>query len=146
LIEKEALAKIDESIQETIEARHLSISIGEASTTTKTSMVSSPLGILQENFVDFERNITCISSKLLREMSYDGQGIGKRSQGIIIPIVAKPRVKHEGLIFSCAKDKAMINKITFVKAKNEVYLAFSIGERATMNEYGSTLPLHAFFL
>jgi hypothetical protein len=30
-------------------------------------------------------------------MGYDGQGIGKRRQGILIPIVVEQRVKHEGL-------------------------------------------------
>jgi hypothetical protein len=50
-------------------------------------------------------------------MGYDGQGIGKRRQGILSPIVATPWVKHEGLGFNGRGENPMTMKTTFVKEK-----------------------------
>jgi len=62
----------------------------EASTMMKLSMVKSPSKTLLEDiFSDFEKKIASISSKLMRKMGYDGPGIGKEGEGILIPIVAK---------------------------------------------------------
>jgi hypothetical protein len=95
---EEALEKYKSVVQETKEAKPPSISIVEANTMTKTTLVSSPsLDISQENFGEFENHTRGIGSKLLRNMGYDGQGLGKRRQGIISPIVVTLRVKHEGL-------------------------------------------------
>lgn len=55
-------------------------------------------------------------------MGYNGQGLDKRSQGIITPIVVEVRVNHEGLGFGGTNEKAIATKITFVKAKDVVDL------------------------
>jgi hypothetical protein len=68
---------------------------------TETTLVISPsLDFFQEHFVDFEKHTRGIGSKLLKCLGYDGQGIGKRRQGIISTIVATLWVKHEGLGFN----------------------------------------------
>jgi hypothetical protein len=73
------LEKIQEIVQETKEAEPPSIAIVEASTMTKTTLLSSPsLEFSQDNFGEFEKHTRGIGSKLLRHMGYDGQGIGKR--------------------------------------------------------------------
>jgi hypothetical protein len=51
-------------------------------------MVKSSSKILsQEFFGDFENHTRGINSKFMRKMGYDGQGIGRECQGIVIPIV-----------------------------------------------------------
>jgi hypothetical protein len=75
-------------------------------------------------------------------MGYEGQGLGKRRQGFIIPIVAKLRAKHEGLGFNGRKENATYNTTIFVKEKAATYLSFLLKERETSNEGGKTLPLH----
>lgn len=64
----------------------------------RSTVSSISISISQENFDDFIKNIKGIISKLMRKMVYDGQGIGKRSQGVIKSIVAKHRNrdKNEG--------------------------------------------------
>jgi tuftelin-interacting protein 11 len=63
-------------------------------------MVNSPSKTLpHETFDDFEKNTRGIGSKLMRQMGYDGQGLGKEGEGIVIPIVSQQRPKHEGLGF-----------------------------------------------
>jgi tuftelin-interacting protein 11 len=70
-------------------------------------LVSSPsIEISLENIGDFEKHTKGIGSKILRKMGYDGQGLGKRSQGIISPIVATQRAKHEGLGFDGISGKS----------------------------------------
>jgi hypothetical protein len=67
----------------------------------ETNMVRSPsLDLFQETFDHFEKHTRGIGSKLLRQMGYDRQGLGKRRQGILSAIVAKPRAKHEVLRFN----------------------------------------------
>jgi hypothetical protein len=83
-----------------------------------------------------------IGLKLLRQMGYDGQGIGKRRQGILSPIVATSRVKHEGLGFDGRGENPMTMKTTFVKVKDMAELAYSFEESEIVKEEGSTLPLH----
>lgn len=75
-------------------------------------------------------------------MGYDGQGLGKRRQGILSHIVVTPWAKHEGLGFDGENEKATNNKITFVKAKNMVELACSSEGRATIDEGGNPLPFY----
>jgi hypothetical protein len=72
-------------------------------------------------------------------MGYDGQGLGKRRKGILISIVAAPKVKHEGLGFHSEGGNTISMNITFVKAKNMENLACSSEGRATTSEGGSPL-------
>jgi hypothetical protein len=70
----------------------------EANTMMESSLVKLPFKTLpQETFGDFEKHTRGIDSKLMRQMGYDGQGLGKEGQGILIPIVTQQRPKHEGL-------------------------------------------------
>ena len=86
---------------------------------TTTSMVISPsLDISQNHLSDFENHTSGIISKLLREVGYYGQGIRNISQVILRLIVAKMRVKHEGLKFDGKEEKAMNTKTKFVKEKS----------------------------
>jgi hypothetical protein len=71
----------------------------------------------QETFGDFEKNTRGIGSKIMRKMGYDGQGILKESQWILIPIVAQHRPKHEGPRFSRQEASASLAQTTFVKAR-----------------------------
>jgi hypothetical protein len=105
-------------------------------------LVSSPsIDISLENIGDFEKHTRGIGSKLLRKMGYDGQGIGKRRQGILSPIVATPWVKHEGLGFDGRVENPMTMKTIFVKDKDMSELAFSSREgETTISEGGIPLP------
>jgi hypothetical protein len=51
-------------------------------------------------------------------MGYNGQGVGKRRQGILSPIIATLWVKHVGLGFDGRGSKPMTMKTTFLKAKD----------------------------
>jgi hypothetical protein len=109
---EEALKKLEAAIQETKQAP--SISNAEASTmTTDANMVNSP----SKTLGDFEKHTRGIGSKLMRQMGYDGQGLGKEGQGIVIPIVAQQRPKHEGLGFSGQEANTSATQTTFVKAR-----------------------------
>jgi hypothetical protein len=68
-------------------------------------------------------------------MGYDGQGIGKRTQGILIPIIDTPWVKHKGLCFDGILENSMTMKTTFVKDKDMSKLAFSLEERTVIQEW-----------
>lgn len=97
---------------------------------TETTLVSSTsIGISQEKFSESKENTIGIGSKLLRQISYDGEGLGKRIQGILSPIVATPWVKHEGLGFGGIMENYMSMKTTFVKEKDMKELACSSGEK-----------------
>ena len=70
----------------------------------KTSIVRSPSKdvsqfILEDPFGNFEKHTKDIDSKLMKQLAYNGEGLGKRSQGIINPILVEHRVKHEILGF-----------------------------------------------
>jgi hypothetical protein len=47
-------------------------------------------------------------------MGYDGKGVGKGIQGILSPIVAAQRAKHEGIGFNGRVENPMSSKTTFV--------------------------------
>jgi hypothetical protein len=110
-MKEEALKKLEAVVQETKQAP--SIATTEASTMTEENMVNSPSNTLG----DFEKHTRGIGSKLMRKMGYDGQGIGKEGQGILIPIVAQQRPKHEGLGFSGQEANTSATQTTFVKAR-----------------------------
>jgi hypothetical protein len=123
-----ALAKL-QVVQETKEADKPFIAHVVANTITETSMVSSPsIDLSQEHLGEFEKHTKGIHSKLLRQMGYNGQGLGKRSQEIISTIIAEPRVKHEGLGFCGTEEKAISTKVTLAKEKNVADLACSSKE------------------
>jgi tuftelin-interacting protein 11 len=79
--------------------------------------------------VNFENHTKGIGSKLLRKMGYDGQGLGKRRQGILSPIVATPWVKHEGLGFDGRVENPMTMKTIFVKEKDMKRVGLLIREK-----------------
>jgi hypothetical protein len=90
-------------------------------------MASSPSSyISQEHFGDFENHIRGIGYMLLRKKGYDGQGIGKRIQDIISPIIIAMRVKNEAPGFGGTKENAITTKITFVKVKDVANLTCSL--------------------
>jgi hypothetical protein len=60
-------------------------------------------------------------------------------------IATQKRVNHEGLGFNGINEKAMNNKITFVKKIDMLELSFSSKERAVVKEEGRTLPLHTSY-
>ena len=79
-------------------------------------MVNSPSKTLpQETFGDFEKHTRGISSKLMRQMGYDGQGIGKEIQGILISILSQQRPKHEVLGFNGQEARIGSAQTTFIK-------------------------------
>jgi hypothetical protein len=146
LEEKEkALERLQAVVQEHRGARKPSISTADASTMTETTLVSSPsIDISQEKLGEFEKHTRGIGSKLLRKMGYDGQGIGKRRQGILSPIVVTPWAKHEGLGFDGRSENSITMKKTiFVKEKDMSELACSSGEgETTVSEGVSSPPPH----
>jgi hypothetical protein len=74
-------------------------------------------------------------------MGYDGHEVRKRRQGILNTIVATPWVKHEDLGFDGRGENPMTMKTKFVKEKNMLELAYSLGEGEIMvSEYGNPLP------
>jgi hypothetical protein len=57
---------------------------------TNTTLVSlTSLYFSQQQFGEFEKHTKGIGLKLLRKMGYYGQGIHKRRQGILCPIVVE---------------------------------------------------------
>jgi hypothetical protein len=97
---------------------------------TETTLVSSPsIDISQDNIGEFKNHTRGISSKVLRKMCYNGQGIEKRRKGILIPIVATSWVNNEGSSFDSRVGKPMTMKTIFVKEKYMSELACSSGER-----------------
>jgi hypothetical protein len=113
----------------------------------ESTLVRSPsINISLEKIGDFEKHTRGIGSMLLGKMSYDGQGIGKRRQRIIIPIVSMPRDKHEGLLFDGRSEKSITTKTIFVKEKNMPNLSCSLREGETsINEGGNPLPPHTSY-
>jgi hypothetical protein len=74
-------------------------------------------------------------------MGYDGQGLGKRRQGILSPIVVTPWAKHEGLGFDGRSENSITMKKTiFVKEKDMPELACSSGEGETIVSEGVISP------
>jgi hypothetical protein len=139
---EEAFEKLQEIVQEHQEARPPSNATIKSNTMIETTMVNSSfLDISQEHFGEFEKNTKGISLKLLHNILYDGQGIGKRRQSILSPIVATLRVKHEGLGFDGRGGNSMTTKTTFVKVKYMTELTCSSKEREKVHEGGNPLPL-----
>jgi hypothetical protein len=137
LEEKEKdLARIQENSQEHRGTRKPSISIADASTVTKTILVRSPLvDISQENIGEFEKHTRGIDFKLLRNMGYDGQGIGRSRHGILSPIVATLWAKHEVLGFDGRSENSItMTKTVFVKATNIPEMACSSGGETKMSK------------
>jgi hypothetical protein len=60
-------------------------------------------------------------------MGYDGQGIGKRRQGILSPIVATQWVKHEGPGFNGRSENPITMKTIFMKVKDMLNLSCTSG-------------------
>jgi hypothetical protein len=88
---EETLKNLEVVFQESQQASFVATT--EASTMTEENMVNSP----SNTFGDFEKHTRGISSNIMRQMGYDGHGLGKNVQGILIPIVALQSPKHEGL-------------------------------------------------
>jgi hypothetical protein len=85
--EEEALENIQAISLETKEENPPSISISEAIIMTKITLVISPcLDISQEYFGEVEKYTKGIGLKLLRQMDYNGQGIGKRRHVSYAPL------------------------------------------------------------
>jgi hypothetical protein len=102
------LARLQEVIQEHQEARPLSIATTESITMIETNLIiSSSLDFSHDNFGEFEKYTRGIISKILWYMGCDGQGLGKRRQGILSPIIATPWVKHVGLCFDGIFENSM---------------------------------------
>jgi hypothetical protein len=51
----------------------------------------------------------------MRKMGYDGQGIGKEIQGILISILSQQRPKHEVLGFNGQEARIGSAQTTFIK-------------------------------
>lgn len=53
-----------------------------------------------DEFATFEKHATGIGSKLMKEMGYQGNGLGIKGQGIINPIKVKELSCHAGLRYT----------------------------------------------
>jgi len=113
----------------------------------ESTLVRSPsINISLEKIGDFEKHTRGIGSMLLGKMSYDGQGLGKRREAILSPIVAIQREKNEGLGFHGRSENSITTKTIFVKEKNMPNLSFSLREGETsINEGGNPLPPHTSY-
>jgi len=133
------LERLQVVVQEHGEARKPSITILYANTMIETTFVRSPsIDISLENIGDFEKQTIGIGCKLLRKMGYHGQGLGKRRQGNLSPIVDTPWDKHEGLGFDGRGGNSITMKTIFVKATYMPKWACSSG--ATTVDEGDSSP------
>ena len=113
------MEKLQGFFQEHLKVRPPSIATTSASTMTKTTLVSSPsIDIPQEQFGEFKKHTRGIGSKLLRQMGYDGQGLGEARQCILSPIVATTWVTYESLGFDGRNKNHMTMNTIFMKAKD----------------------------
>ena len=76
-------------------------------------------GNFEYHFSEFQKHTRGIISKLLRQMVYNGHGLGKRNQGILIPIVVELRFKHEFIRYDGRNNKAMEFKTIFMNSKDK---------------------------
>jgi hypothetical protein len=99
------------------------------------SMVNSPSNtISQETFGGFEKHTKGIGYKFMKKMGYDGQWIENQGQEILIPIVAQPRPKYEGLRFSEKEASISSSQTTFFKTRAMRKEAIHMEEITTKNE------------
>lgn len=73
-------------------------------------------------------------------MGYDGQGLGKEGQGILILVVGQQRPKHVGLGFSGQESNISSAQITFVNARWIVKEAILIKEKVA-GKWPCRIPL-----
>lgn len=73
-------------------------------------------------------------------MGYDGQGLGKEGQGILILVVGQQRPKHVGLGFSGQQSNISSAQITFVNARWIVKEAILIKEKVA-GKWPCRIPL-----
>jgi hypothetical protein len=99
------------------------------------SMVNSPSNtISQETFGGFEKHTKGIDYKFMKKMGYDGQWLENEGQEILIPIVAQPRPKYEGLRFSEKEASISSSQTTFFKTRAMRKEAIHMEEITTKNE------------
>jgi hypothetical protein len=99
-----------------------------------TLVSSSSIDISQEKLGEFEKHTRVIGSKLLRKMGYDVQGLGKRRQVILSPIVAMPRAKHEGLGFDGISENSISMKTIFCEGNKHAIVGFLNRRRSNTSE------------